>query len=268
MRTRGAGGDGGRAGHGTREVELKFGVAGPLSFEALLAVLGECPRASLGECPPARAVRQVNHFFDTDGFDLSRRGIALRLREEAGRFVLCAKGERPGAPAGPLTIRGEEELEVAAALAGPVLCGTQDVRALFPGADPGRDSLWERIRGLARDVELRRVGAFENERRRVGPYRLEAGGDELEITFELDRTTLPDGRCDFEIEVELEESADAAAARRALEELLRAAGVEWKVVASKAARFFAALGLPGPAVRDETSACGRHGPRESRPWAG
>src|SRR5262249_25648197 len=69
--------------HDGTETELKFRVSDDRAFTALAA--------AAGRPLPSPAV-QVNHFLDTPDFRLSAARYAVRLREEEGSFVLCAKG--------------------------------------------------------------------------------------------------------------------------------------------------------------------------------
>jgi len=70
----------------SQEIELKRRLVGPGAAERLLAVLG----------PVASDVEQVNHVFDTPERRLRKGRHSFRLREEAGRFILTAKGPSQG----------------------------------------------------------------------------------------------------------------------------------------------------------------------------
>jgi len=220
-----------------REVELKFGVADASAFEALARHL------TPGRPLPA-AARQTNHFFETPGRGLARAGFALRLRLEQGRARLTLKGAAAAGSSDVLAVRAEVEIEVPPATAEAILAGR--VSALEPLLEldgPPRDLLsgLDAALGGARPEP---VGSFTNERIRLGPVALEAAGPPLEVLFELDRTSLPGGRVDHEVEVELADEADAERAHRACTRLFESAGVRWFPVPSKAARFFAALPAP------------------------
>ena len=69
------------------EFEFKFRVEGEAALERLIAAVAP------GSSP--EPVLQVNHFFDTEEHALRRRHLALRLREEANRWFLTAKGADP-----------------------------------------------------------------------------------------------------------------------------------------------------------------------------
>ncbi|HEX5009679.1 MAG TPA: hypothetical protein VFY71_04700, partial [Planctomycetota bacterium] len=85
--------------------------------------------------------------------------------------------------------------------------------------------------------------------RRLGPLALPADDGEPAVTLvlELDRSELPGGRVDHEVEAEVPAEL-APAAERALRALCARAGVPWRSAPSKAARLFAALeeGTVGP----------------------
>jgi inorganic triphosphatase YgiF len=214
-----------------REVEFKLLFAGPAELEAL-ARAAEARGARQGPC-----VLQHNHFIDTPDGALRRGGGLLRLRAEGGRWTLAAKG--PGEQQGELHRRTELEIEVAPGVAAGLLAGELDAlaeleRGLGPSALLAQLS---RARGARR---LGLVGGFDNERTRVGPLACPGAGP---LWLELDRTRLPGGETHHEIELEVPEGAEPAAARL-LGELCAAAGVRGRPAASKAARFFEALGPP------------------------
>ena len=223
-----------------REVELKLALAGE---DALTALLSALPADAPAPLPPHE---QLNHFFDTARGELRRAGLALRLREESGRFALTAKG--PSAPDanGPLTDRAEEQVALDASWAFEVLGGLRsplDVLASRLGV--GRVPLLDALRQAAGRRPLVRVGTFRNLRRILGPVSLptgdEPGSPPVALTLELDRSEFPGGRVDHEVEVEVPPEL-APAAERALRTLCARAGVPWRGAPSKAARLFMALG--------------------------
>ena len=218
---------------GGREVEFKFRVDGPEAFAAL---------AVAADTRPSAPVVQTNHFFDTPDRALGFRRHTLRLREEAGRFVLTAKG--PGERAGALSSRAEEEVEVPKPEAESILVGARSpLAALDARADPRARDLLATMRAIAGATPLRHAGAFQNERARLD-VALDLDGRTRTVTFELDRTTFPGGQVHYEVEVEIAH-ADAAAVERALREFFTKAGVAWREGPSKAKRFFeAAAGKP------------------------
>lgn len=216
-----------------REVEFKLRVDGAAAFDALARAAG---------ARPSVAALQTNHFFDTADRRLNAQRHTLRLREEAGRFVLTAKG--PGERAGALTSRAEEEVEVPRAEAEAIIDGARSaLAALEARADPRARELLATLRTITADAPLRHVGAFQNERARLA-VTLKAEDRALPLIVELDRTTFPGGQVHYEAEVEIAET-DAAAVERALRAFFASAGVTWREGPSKARRFFdAAAGKP------------------------
>jgi inorganic triphosphatase YgiF len=214
------------------EVEFKFAVAHASAFERLAEhLLG--PGARL----PAPA-RQTNRFFDTPDLALRAARLALRLREESGRWTLTAKGRSESA--GALSRRPEHEVELSATEAGELAAGRRDVLELFAQKLPG--DFARRLAVAADGRPVAQVGSFVNERTVLGPVPLPGSG--RRVTFELDRATFPGPRVDCEIEVELDGDEQAEAVGAELEDLLRAAGIEWTRAPSKASRLFEALEGP------------------------
>jgi inorganic triphosphatase YgiF len=210
-----------------REVEFKLLVDGPGELEAL-ARAAEARGARTGA-----SVLQQNHFIDTADGALRAGGGLVRLREEAGRWTLAAKG--PGEQQGELHRRTELEIEVAPGVAARLLAGELDPLAeLERGLGPS-EFLAELARARGRQ-RLVPVGTLANERARVGPLACGASA----LWLELDRTRLPGGTTHYEIELEVPEGSEPAA-QELLAELCAAAGVRGRPAPSKAARFFEAL---------------------------
>lgn len=215
-----------------REIEFKFRVRDARDLERLRGAFPGAPAR-----PPAR---QVNHFFDTPDGALRAARLALRLREQGGRFRLTAKGEA-SAGGGPLTARPELEAALEPDAARAVLAGERSPLAALRdalGAPGNAAELLGRIADAAGDAPLVHRGSFENERTVLGPVAA-AGLDE--VRFELDATRFPGGALEHEIEVEVTSDAEAEVARGGLERLLAELGIEWTTAPSKAQRFFEAL---------------------------
>ncbi len=214
------------------EHEFKFRVDAEADLDALVA---EVTDSSSPVPPPSR---QTNHFYDTRDWRLRDARCALRLREEAGRFLLTAKGKGIREDAGPLAVRAEEEILVEPEEARAILAGEcSPLLLLIERIGEPAPALLSTMLASVEDRVLLEVGAFRNDRRRLGPIALPVAGGELEVLFELDRTEFPGGRIHHEIEVEVE-AGDAELARTALLDLLARAGVTWRPSTSKAKRFF------------------------------
>jgi hypothetical protein len=229
------------------EREFKLAIPDEAAWRALRARLGG---------PSAPAARQVNHFFDTEARDLHRGRVALRLREERGRSTLALKGPelvgetalagetaRPGGTA--LASRPEEELALEPREAAAILAGERSPLEAFRASLLARNALVQRALELAGRAPPWPLGAFENERTRLGPLAFPPGSRGPALVFELDRTTFPGGRVERELEVELPAGVDPAGVEPALRELFASLGIPVVTAPSKAARFFAALDSGG-----------------------
>ncbi|HEX5012397.1 MAG TPA: AAA family ATPase, partial [Planctomycetota bacterium] len=144
---------------GGREVEFKIALEGEPELAALLAAL---PAGAPEPQPPHE---QLNHFFDTARGELRRAGLALRLREEAGRFVLTAKGAPAPGGKGVLTDRAEDEVALDGAWAFEVLGGLRSpLDVLAARLASGPTPLLAALRAAAGTRPLVRVGSFRNRR--------------------------------------------------------------------------------------------------------
>jgi len=199
-----------------QEIELKFGIASEADAVRLSEELG----------PPLDVVRQHNVFLDGPHGELQRAGLALRLRHETSdspgrprpreRLLLTLKGSK-AASSGELSVRTEVEC----ALGLEHLALLEEPSPLLElGVEPAAD-LRSLVPGLPSLVVL---GGFRNLRR---VYRvaldLSDRDDRLDVFWEFDTVSFPDGTVESEVEVELD-SVDAAgpvaeAVRRRFSEL-------------------------------------------------
>ncbi len=215
-----------------REIEFKLALSDQAALEALAAA---AERRGARRSGP---VRQVNHFFDTPAGDLRRRGLVVRLRDEEERWFASIKGPRSASADAHVHDRPEAEEELAApAGRETVQRGTLELSTLetWLGASSALVAEVRETLGGARELAL--VGSFQNDRLRVGPLFVEGSG---ELVLELDRTELPGGRVDHELELEVEESLQDEG-RALLDDLLAEARVAGRPATSKARRFFEAL---------------------------
>ncbi|MSR63510.1 MAG: CYTH domain-containing protein [Planctomycetes bacterium] len=221
------------------EREFKLRIPDAEAEQRLLTSLGGAP---------ARSARQTNHFFDTAQRALRDALLALRLREEQGVYTLALKGPLLGAP-GALAARPEEELTLSADEARALLDGRRSPLALLEASLLAAAPLVHELRARAGTAPLLHLGAFENERLRVGPLAFPREGGGSELVFEFDTTHFPGGVIERELELELPRDAPVAAIEGALRALFAACGVPLEPARSKAERFFALLERAGP-VRD------------------
>jgi uncharacterized protein YjbK len=203
-----------------------------------LAAEEACRLAEALGCP-LRTTHQRNHYLDTPGGALRRRGYGLRLRTEQEshkiqRFLLTLKG--PTTIRGVVTEREEQEIEVDRATAEAILAEKVELPRLglhLPGA----------LSASPTPLALICLGASENERRtfRLGLDSARNSGTGL--VLELDRTTFPDGSVDYEAEIEMQDLA-APFPEAAVRALLARAGVAWVLqTRSKFARFLERSGI-------------------------
>jgi uncharacterized protein YjbK len=197
------------------EVELKWALE-PAGYARLAGLLA-------GELGPARVLEQDNRFFDAADLRLRRAGLNLRLRREDGRLLMTSK-RRAGA--GGEGVHRHDEWEE---WLDPGLwerLDAPDLAAALPLPEP--------VRAALGGAPLVALGGFANRRE-----EFRSASDGREDLLCLDRTVLPGGRIDHELEIETS-APEAAAAEWGAR--LRA----WTVAftpqpATKFARFLAAL---------------------------
>lgn len=198
------------------ERELKLRLPDEGAWAAVREVLG----------PPREVLRQINTYFDTRDRRLLRdRALSVRVRDENGRLELTAKDRK----------RRTEGLQSARERTEPL--SPEDWRRVHRGEARLTDLPYPLCQALAVEVgaSLHPVGSMANTRE---VYPLSGG-----YLLELDRTELPGGAIDYEIEIELREPGHTAeGARAAVEPLLTAAGLEdLEPSRAKYARFLEAL---------------------------
>jgi hypothetical protein len=178
--------------------------------------------------------------FDTPDRGLRQARHSLRLREEAGRFILTAKGPSLGV-SGNVSARPEAEAEVEPEVAQRILAGQGDVMSELRrrATDPAYAALWEGIERAHAGQPLGEVAFFHNRRRAVD---VTIGGVPLRV--EVDHTSFPNGDADDEVEIEIPRPELAPAVEAWLEERAAAASVQTAKSTTKLARFYAALGEP------------------------
>ena len=219
-------------GPGELEVELKLLLSDVEALERIERVL---VARGAGHGSP---LRQVNHIFDTPAASLRSRRISLRVREEEGRFELTAKG--PGSVEGDVHRRVELELELEEGEARTLLAGQGDALANLEQRFGREHDLLRGAREALAGERPVEVGQFENERRKLGPLELEGSA----LFFELDRTRLPGGCVDHELELEFPAGLEHAA-RELVAGVLREAEAKGAPAESKTTRFFAQLSTRG-----------------------
>lgn len=213
------------------EREFKAMLDGAAERERILALIGGS----------VHVLVQRNMLFDTTTPRLGKAGLSLRLRNENGLWMLTAKGEpreRRGDVPKLLTHRGEAETAVRHAMAAHLVAGTADPLPLLRRAEPAAMALQlsDAIEAAADGAPLSLVGEFRNERT-LCATALPCG---TEVAVALDRSEMPDGTVEHELELEIARGAVAPAAAW-LEALMRRAEVPLRPARSKRQRFDLAI---------------------------
>ena len=205
----------------------------------LLLADREAWRALAGCLRGLHLLHQDNHFLDDTESAWRAAALAVRVRVVDDCAWLTLKGAATSADG--FQVRSEWEGEL-----------TLSQRRTLLAGGPAATSLvidWMQTRGLTAPPEIRRplrvVASFPNVRG-LG-WWMAADGEAWEIA--LDESHYPDGSVVHELELELHD-ADADAALRALEELLRCSSVQARPsTVSKRQRLGAALGEPNDESR-------------------
>jgi uncharacterized protein YjbK len=221
-----------------REIEFKFAVDSKQAFEHLLDYLG-LPGSALNH-----GVTQTNHFFDSPTYCLHKHHFVIRLREQNNSYTLTIKGEQEAAAgtSSVLTDRFEAEVTLSQQSARTLLEGSTTPQQVI--IDHFRDrspALLSMIEAACAQQRLVHIGEFRNIRIHLPPVTLPSDSISENLQFELDTSHFPDGKTEYEFEIEISEHSDASAIEAALTELFHKAGIEWHSAPSKAERFFAAL---------------------------
>ena len=197
------------------EQELKLGLVHPEALDDLLAAL---PR-------PRAVCEQTNHYFVDEAGHLASTRTMLRVRESrpvdsGGPITVVLTVKRRLVATDGYFVAEETECALDPAAWEDVRSGGRDLASL--DATP--------LAGLGVDTPLRCHGVMRNTR-----HVIACGG----FTLEVDRTELPGGRVDAEVEVE---TGDPEGARSLVQARAEAAGVAlFPQTTGKYARFIASL---------------------------
>jgi hypothetical protein len=168
----------------------------------------------------------------------------IRLREENDCYTLTIKGEQQAEHAenSVLTDRIEEEVPLPPESARALLAGRVSPQQVINDHFSSKSAaLLAMIETACDQQKLGHIGDFRNVRIHLPPVILPVGNGDERLQFELDSSMFPDGRFNYEIEIEISAQSDAAGIETSLKKLFRQAGIEWHAAPSKAARFFAAI---------------------------
>jgi uncharacterized protein YjbK len=211
------------------EREFKAMLSGAEERERLLALIGG----------RVHVLAQRNLLFDTRRRALAGSGLSLRLRHENGAWLLTAKGSAGTRRATALlSARGEAERQLRPAIAQHLAAGTADPLPLLRKAEPAAIalSLAAAIERQAAGAPLVIVGEFRNERT-LCATALPCGRP---IAVALDRSEMPDGTIEHELELEVARTEIDPAASW-LAGLLAQAKIPLRPAPSKGQRFARAL---------------------------
>jgi uncharacterized protein YjbK len=167
----------------SHEIEIKLDLGSFTNYLKLMGFLGHIEDE----------VHHVNGFFDTEDRELARQGWALRVRAENSRGLVTIKSI--GSYAGIAAVRQEIEAQIGRAEAMAVINLQADVMDLpvLPV---------EYIKEQVGPVRVARLVQFENVRQR----KLFKIGDQ-NYMLEVDKTEFNDGSVDYELELELSDTA-------------------------------------------------------------
>lgn len=204
------------------ETELKLLLPDEAAWQRVRTALGE-----------GTVVFQVNHFFDHPDGRLRAARIGVRLRAEDGSYRLAVKGERSRTSEGAVAQRIELESGIAPAEAEAALALGLDLVPWIarwrvgPARDPSSTELTgflDTLEAACRDRRLERYAGFGNRRESLRLALCDGDGP-FEVELALDRTTLPGGRIDHEIEIEF--ASDDASGREPQPGRVEAAVRRW-----------------------------------------
>jgi len=166
------------------EIEIKLDLSNETNYRNIINHLS----------PEISPVKQENYFFDTQKRSISNAGWALRIRKEAGKSTITAKGPRK-TEGGGLTIREEIEEDIDVNQAGNFIENGINLTALPP-------QIAKIIMDICPDKRLEKILSFVN-------YRTIAGHeiDGIAVEIAIDRTEYSDDSVDFEFEAELSEKS-------------------------------------------------------------
>jgi uncharacterized protein YjbK len=197
----------------TQELELKYALPSVNDGEKLALMMG----------PPDAIHVQRNVYFDTPESDLLKAGAMLRVREVGEKIIATFKSEATLVD-GYLQCREQESsltsIEWRAVLEGGQSLESLDVATIHAARNCAQEGAGFEVLGVV--LNTRRV------------YRLPSGHE-----MELDRTELPGGRVDVEVEIETDKPEIV---RAEVEEILKNCEIPWSHQNKpKYARFLEAL---------------------------
>lgn len=214
------------------EIEIKYRLD---SQDALERVVQALQRRAF---PVTQVLRQKNYFFDVNDWTLSDQNWVIRLRRQGKSNFITVKSGVGDSPADQsISVKLEYELAIDNNLADDLAAGRRDFREVIettPSNDPlTRDHVMTSLKKFAGDQCLELKGHYSNERKCV-PIKI---SDKM-LLLELDATTFPNGEIHFEVELEIENEAQAHECQHFLKQLFHQAKVAFSNSTGKAERLF------------------------------
>lgn len=167
-----------------KEIEIKLDLGSFTNYLKLLGYLGQIDRE----------IKQINCFFDTEDFQITNEGWALRVRLEPDRGLVTVKGKT--LENNKAAVRHELEAEIPRGDADRIINLNKDILSL-------ENEPIEFIKEKWNPSALSKFVHFENNRQ-CKEFKL---GDRTSI-FEIDSTLYADSSVDYELEIELKDESE------------------------------------------------------------
>jgi uncharacterized protein YjbK len=179
----------------------------------------------------AKQINQINYYFDTPGYRLSKTGSTLRIREHNGKYTLTLK-IRNSIDQNQKVLSEELSVSLTPTEASDLLNKKKNLASYFGGSCNGE--ITEFLASALVLETLNRaiyIGKLANQR-----IQLTMDNNRL---IDLDKTTFPDSHVDYELEIENLSEKDEIECLAVINNL----NIEYKVsTESKYSRFIKTLG--------------------------
>ncbi|KSU60363.1 hypothetical protein AS034_16100 [[Bacillus] enclensis] len=178
----------------------------------------------------AKQINQINYYFDTPGYRLSKTGSTLRVREYNGKYTLTLK-IRNSIDQNQKVLSDELSVSLTPSEASDLLNKKKDLATYFGGSN--NEEIKEFLASTQVSETLNRaiyIGKLSNQ-------RIQVTTDNNRL-IDLDKTTFPDNHVEYELEIENLSEKDEIECVAIINEL----NIEYKVsTESKYSRFIKAL---------------------------
>ncbi len=221
-----------------QEIELKYRFHDANTFQRVKETA-----MSISQAKDFLLLKQNNYFFDTSDLILRANSLAIRLRYENDRFILCIKGNDPKAAKNQksMSIKLEYEDDIPETIARQLLeqkCSPLDYLLAQSAANDSkkirtREFLCKQISILSSNKPLQMIGSFTNQRTCI-PVAIAQN----EFLLEMDETTFKSEIIHYEVELEIPTSLHYQNAEHFLLELFQKANAQFFASNGKAERFY------------------------------